>query len=70
MKLPTFAIFSLFFLFASARSFFQQAAGTQERIETLEEPVPGDSPVLACSKQEDNILHVKTIDLTPNPPLA
>jgi len=70
MKFSTFAIFSLFLLSASARSFFQQVAGTQERIETQDKPVPGNSPVLTCSEQDDNILDVEIIDLAPNPPLA
>ena len=33
-------------------------------------PVPGDNPLLYCAKPEKDILEIKKVDLSPNPPKA
>ena len=51
---------------ATARSidFFSQAP-----IHTDAEPVKGDNPLEYCNDPKTDILQIKSVDLSPNPPL-
>jgi hypothetical protein len=75
MKSMNLAAFSLFFLSASAR-FFQQLSGPgvqqplgEQEVKPFCNNVPGDSPLCFCDDPSGDILKIKDISLSPNPPV-
>lgn len=64
MKLLTIA--SALLATASAGSLF---GGSEVALDT-ELSVPGDNPLQHCADPKGDILTIKTVDLTPNPPAA
>ncbi|KAK8210188.1 Phosphatidylglycerol/phosphatidylinositol transfer protein [Zalaria obscura] len=67
MKVFGFLTAALLSTAVSARSSW--TSNTEKALEeTL--PVPGDNPLLFCTKPEKDILTIKKVDLTPNPPKA
>lgn len=65
MKLLTIA--SALLATASAGSFFGGSDVT-----TFDDSlsVPGDNPLQHCANPKDDILEIKSVDLSPNPPKA
>ncbi|KAI5776215.1 ML domain-containing protein [Geopyxis carbonaria] len=54
----------------SAGSFFQQAAGLSDLLDTSQSyPVPGNSPMEFCGDYSNDIIDIKDLTIVPNPPV-
>ena len=59
-------------LLASSVSAFAIGGTSQNPQKALENElsVPGDNPLQYCVKPDDDVLEIKSVDLSPNPPKA
>jgi len=58
---------------SATASYFIPGGNDQVRIKTTddrENPVAGDNPLEFCAPQDDYLLHIESVDLSPNPPEA
>lgn len=68
MKLLTFAVPALLAASVSARSTFFSSSDVTSAQEQYK--VPGENPLEHCDDPADDILIIKSVDLSPNPPVA
>ncbi|KAF2235646.1 putative phosphatidylglycerol/phosphatidylinositol transfer protein [Viridothelium virens] len=67
MKFAT-AFFALLSFTSAARASWLDGGNQVTVTDDEDLSVPGDNPLLFCSKADDDILTIKQVDLDPNPP--
>lgn len=68
MKFLTVAASALLATSVSARTLFGSSSAVAPFDESLS--VPGENPLQHCQNPKDDILTLKSVDLSPNPPKA